>query len=92
MYVKSYEAFHGYGPKKKRVLILQKTKFIPLLKELTDEADADFAEINQHDRWNAVSFLTYGEPSEWYMEKILAILKKHGVDTSSIDEEVVVGD
>lgn len=90
MRIKTFEAFNGYGPQKKRILILQKRKFIPLVKELTDEADADFADMHQHDRWNAVSFLTYGEPSEWYLEKLLAILKKHGVDTSSIEEHVTV--
>lgn len=86
MYVKSYEAFHGYGPKKKRILILQKRKFIPLLRELTDEADGDFREVHQQDRWNAISFITYGDPSELYLEKLLDILKRHGVDTSSIEE------
>lgn len=88
MRLKSFEAFHGYGPQKKRILIEQKMKFIPLLEELTDEADADFG--GQRDRWTAMSFIKVGNPTEEYMEKVLAILKKHGVDTSSIEEEVVV--
>jgi hypothetical protein len=87
-HMKKFEAYHGYGPKKKRVLIEQKKKFIPLLMELTDEADADFG--GQRDRWVAMSFIERGDPSETYMEKILDILKKHGVDTSSIEENVVV--
>ncbi len=87
--IKSFEAFHGYGPQKKRVLIEQKRKFLPLLAELTDEDDAKFKVVRQIDRWTAMSFIKVGEPSEWYLEQILDILKSKGVDTSSIQEEVV---
>jgi hypothetical protein len=83
--IKTFETFHGYGPQKKRVLIEQKRKFIPLLGELPD--DADFSVVHQSDKWNAISFLEMGgNPSEWYLEKVLDILKKHNVDTSDIQE------
>ena len=85
MYVKSFEAFHGYGPQKKRVLIEQKKKFLPLLRELPD--DADFSVVHQSDKWNAISFIEMGgSPSEWYLEKLLGILRSNGVDTSTIQE------
>ncbi len=83
-----FEAFHGIGPQKKRILIEQKRKFIPLLMQLTDDADVDFG--GQGDRWVAMSFIERGDPSETYMQKVLDILKKHGIDTSSIEENVVV--
>jgi hypothetical protein len=85
-----FEAFHGIGPQKKRILIEQKKKFIPLLRELKDDSDKDFAVVHQRDRWNAISFLENGNPTEWYMERILEILKKYRIDTSSIEEKVVV--
>lgn len=85
MIIKKFEAFHGYGPQKKRVLIEQKKKFVPLLEQLPD--DADFSSVHQMDKWTAISFLTMdGNPSEWYLEKVLDILRSNGVDTSSIKE------
>lgn len=86
MRLKSFEAFNGYGPQKKRILILQKMKFIPLLEELTDADDADFKTVRQNDRWTAISFIKNGSPSEWYLEQVLDILKAKGLDTSSIQE------
>lgn len=89
MRLKSFEAFSGYGPKKKRILIEQRMKFLPLLEQLPDESD--FSTVHQSDKWNAISFIKNGgNPSEWYMEKILDILKKNGVDTSEIQEDVVI--
>ena len=52
MILKSFEAFHGYGPKKKRVLIEQKMNFLPLLEQLPD--DTDFSDVRQIDKWNAI--------------------------------------
>jgi hypothetical protein len=86
MRLKSFEAFHGYGPQKKRVLIEQKMKFVPLLEELTDADDIEFKVVRQNDRWTAISFIKNGSPSELYLEQILDILKRSGVDTSSIQE------
>ena len=89
MRLKSFEAFHSYGPKKKRILIEQRMKFLPLLEQLPDEAD--FSTVHQSDKWNAISFIQMGgNPSEWYMEKILDILKKNGINTSEIQEDVVI--
>lgn len=85
MRLKTFETFHGYGPQRKRVLIEQKKKFLPLLRELPDEAD--FSVVHQMDKWTAISFIEMGgNPSEWYLEKVLDILKSNGVDTSSIQE------
>lgn len=84
--IKTFETFHGYGPQKKRTLIKQKLKFIPLIEELTDDADHCFAEVHQGDRFTAMSFIKSGSPSEWYLEKVLGILRSNGVDTSSIEE------
>ena len=89
MRLKSFEAFSGYGPNKKRILIEQRMKFLQLLEQLPDESD--FSTVHQSDKWNAISFIKNGgNPSEWYMEKILDILKKNGVDTSEIQEDVVI--
>lgn len=89
MRLKSFESFHSYGPKKKRILIEQRMKFLPLLEQLPDESD--FSTVHQSDKWNAISFIKNGgNPSEWYMEKILDILKKNDVDTSEIQEDVVI--
>jgi hypothetical protein len=85
MILKSFEAFHGYGPKKKRVLIEQKMNFLPLLEQLPD--DTDFSDVRQIDKWNAISFIKNGgQPSEHYLEKLLVLLKRNGVDTSYIRE------
>ena len=89
MRLKSFEAFSGYGPHQKRILIEQRMKFLQLLEQLPDESD--FSTVHQSDKWNAISFIKNGgNPSEWYMEKILDILKKNGVDTSEIQEDVVI--
>ena len=83
--LKTYEGFHGYGPQKRRILIEQKMKFLPLLEQLPD--DADFSVVHQSDKWTAISFIKMGgNPSEFYLEKVLDILKENGIDTSSISE------
>jgi hypothetical protein len=85
--LKTFEAFHGYGPKKKRVLMDQRMKFLPLLEQLPD--DVDFSEFNQKDKWVAISFLRNGgEPTEIYLERILDLLVKNGIDTSSIRTDI----
>jgi len=86
MRLKSFESFRGYGPQKKRVLIEQKMKFVPLLEELTDADDMEFKVVRQNDRWTVISFIKTGSPSEWYLEQVLDILKSKGLDTSSIQE------
>lgn len=86
--LKTFEAYHGYGPQRKRLLINQKHKFVPLLKQLTDADDVEFSVVNQRDRWTAISFIENGNPSEYYMEKILDILKSKKVDTGTIEEKV----
>lgn len=84
--LKTFETFNWIGPQKKRILIEQKKKFIPLLNELPE--DTDFSIVHQRDKWNAISFLEMGgNPSEDYLEKILDILKLKGINTSSIKEK-----
>lgn len=77
--------FENFRPKQKDILIRQKREFIPLL-ELADLPDDVFGVVHQQDKWNAISFIERGRPSEWYLEQILQILKDGGVDTSSIKE------
>ena len=79
--------FENFEPKiRKELLIKQKKKFIPLLEE-NDLSDSDvFSEFKQYDKWVIINFLKNGNPSEWYLEKLLNFLKEKGIDTSSIKE------
>jgi hypothetical protein len=77
--------FENFKPESKNILIKQKYKFIPLIEESSIE-DENFAVVHQRDKWNAISFIQRGNPSEWYLEQILQLLKDNGVDTSSITE------
>jgi hypothetical protein len=55
------------------------------LEQLPDVAD--FSVVHQSDKWTAISFIRMGgNPSEFYLEKVLDILKENGIDTSSISE------
>lgn len=78
--------FENFEPRiQNNNLIKQKMKFIPLIKGSSLEAK-ELAVVHQSDKWTAMSFIERGNPSEWYLEQILQLLKNDGVDTSSISE------
>jgi hypothetical protein len=78
--------FENFEPRiQNNNLIKQRMKFIPLIKGSSLEAE-ELAVVHQSDKWTAMSFIERGNPSEWYLEQILQLLKDNGVDTSSITE------